>query len=292
MGGETGVVSERSPTAERVPPTYPPAGAAGAALHLGLLLGYLGQYARGRLEYRGDLLAGLLAEVLQQGVTLTFLAVIFASVPTLAGWSRPEVYFVYAVYQLSFALGDMLSGSVWSLGERYIVRGELDRILLRPVSPLLQLLLEGVAAEQFTQLAAGLVILLWAWRAAGLRLAWWMPPLLLSGVAAGAVIFLAVFLALACLAFFVDGRTGIMPLVYNLTAYAQYPTTIYGRALRLLFTLVLPFGFAAFYPAAALLRPSAYLAWGLAAPAVAALACALAVLIWRQGLRRYQGTGS
>lgn len=275
-----------------LPPTYASAGPGGAGLYLRLFLGYLGQYARGRLEYRGDLLAGLLAEVLQQGVTLTFLAVIFAREPTLAGWSRPEVYFVYAFYQLSWAVAESVAGSLWGLGERYIVRGELDRILLRPVSPLFQLLLEGIAAEQVTQIAAGLAILLWAGHAAGVRWAWWLPPMVVVGVLAGAAIFVAVFLGLACIAFFVDGRTGIMPLVYNVTAYAQYPSTIYGRGLRWLLTFVLPFAFTAFYPAAAILRPGPYLVWGLAAVPVAVVASVVVGAVWREGLRRYQGAGS
>lgn len=275
-----------------IPPTYALAGPGGVGLYARLFAGYLGQYVRGRLEYRGDVLAGAFAELLQQAVTLTFLGVIFTRVPSLRGWSRPEVYFVYAVFQLSWAVAEAFSGSVWGFGERYIVRGELDRILLRPAPPIFQLLLEGVAVEPVSQVAAGLAILVWAAGADALHWAWWMPPLLAASVVAGGTVYVAVFFSLACIAFWVDGRTGIAPLVFNLTTYAQYPVTIYGHWLRWLLTFLLPFAFAAFYPAAALLRPGQYLLWGLASLPVAAVTVGVAAVVWAQGLRRYQGAGS
>ncbi len=278
--------------AGRVLPSYAPAGPAGLRRYLGLTAGYLGQYVRGRLEYRADLLSGVLSEVFTQAISLTFLAVLFTHVPALAGWSHPEVYVMYAFFQLSWGLADSCAGGVWGFGERYIARGELDRLLLRPAAPLFQLLLEGVDLESFLQVGAGVVILLWAMGAAHVHWRWWMPPLIALWTATGAAIFLGVFLALTCAAFWVDGRTGVMPLVYNTTAYGRYPVTIYGRWLRILFSYLLPFAFVAFYPAAALLRPAAYVSWGVGAVPAAAATCAVAALVWTRGLRRYQGTGS
>ncbi len=264
----------------------------GVRFYWGLFWAYVAQYAKSRLEYRGDFVAGLLSNLIYQSVAIVLLVVIFQQVPALAGWRQEEVFFIYGYFLLPYALFDTVAGGVWDFTEQYIIRGEMDRILTRPAHPLFQLLLEGIDLEPLIGLALGGAIMLWSGGALGMEWNWYDPLLLAVLVAGSTLIYLGVYLSLACVGFWYDGRTGLLPLMWNLNNYGRYPVSIYNKLLRALFMWVVPFAFVGFFPAAWFLRREAFLFWAVLTPVIGAAFFTLAVWIWQAGLRRYHGTGS
>lgn len=258
----------------------------------GLFWGYLAQYTKTRMEYRWDFVAGLLSDVLYQSVSVIFLLVVFRQVPLLAGWRQEEVFFVYGYFLWPYALFGMVSSGVWEFADRYIVKGELDRLLLRPANSLFQLMLEGIDLEPLMGFVTGTAIMVWAMDS--LRLAWrWYDPLLLMVLTVGStLIYLGVYLALSAIGFWYDGRTGLLPLTWNLNNYGRYPTSIYNRALRMLLSWIMPFAFVGFYPAAYFLRRESFVLWAAATPLLGIAFFGGAYMVWKAGIRRYQGSGS
>lgn len=257
-----------------------------------LFWSYVAQYAKGRMEYRADLIAGLFSDVLYQSVAIIFLLAVFRQVPTLAGWRQEEVFFIYGYFLLPYAFFGTLSGGLWDFTDRYIIKGELDRLLLRPAHALFQLLLEGIDLEPLMGLITGTAIMLWSGGALGLEFRWYDVPLLLLLTAGSTLVYIGIYLSLAAIGFWYDGRTGLLPLLWNVNNYGRYPTAIYNRTLRMLLSWIFPFAFVGFYPAAYFLRREAFLTWSLLTPVMGAAAFSIAVAVWRAGIRRYQGTGS
>jgi ABC-2 type transport system permease protein len=114
---------------------------------------------------------------------------------------------------------------------------------------------------------------------------------------AGAMIFGAIFVATATVAFWwIESGEIANSLTYGGLTFAQYPITIYGGLFRRLFAYAVGFAFVAYYPALALLdRPDplgAPALLGYASPAVAVAAVVAAALMWRSGVRHYRSTGS
>ena len=54
----------------------------------------------------------------------------------------------------------------------------------------------------------------------------------------------------------------------------------------------MPFGFASFYPTAALLRAQTYGVVGRLAPVMAGAFLVLSIAVWNRGVRNYESTGS
>jgi ABC-2 type transport system permease protein len=258
----------------------------------GLFWSYVAQYAKGRLQYRADFLAGLVTDVLYQSVSIVFLLVVFRQVPTLAGWRQEEVFFIYGYFLWPYALFGCLANGVWDFTDRYILKGELDRLLLRPASPLFQLILEGIELEPLTGLVTGSAIMLWGAGVLGVDIRWYDPLVLLVLSVGSTLVYLGIYLSLAAIGFWYDGRTGLLPLLWNVNNYGRYPVGIYNRALRMLLTWVIPFAFVGFYPAAYFLRRDTYWLWAAATPVMGVLFFGIAVAVWRAGLKRYHGTGS
>lgn len=260
--------------------------------YLDLIWAYAAQYLKGRAAYSSDLLAALFSEVLSQLSSVVFVLVVFTQVPDLQGWSRAGMIFLYGYFLVPFALFQGVAANLWVFGDRFIIKGELDRILTRPVNPVLQLVLEGLELEALLGVVSGMIVMVVSGRGLGLHWGWGQTAALLLFSVSGALIYVGLYVTLATLAFWTDSRTGLMPLLWNFNAYARYPVSIYNRFLRLVLTWVLPFAFAGSIPAAALLGRDGMLRLALWTPVVGLASLLLAWAAWTAGLRRYHGAGS
>lgn len=253
---------------------------------------YVAQYVKGRLIYGADFWTGVFSDLIFQTANLLFLLVVFDHVPAIHGWRREEILFIYGYFLVPFALFNATAANLWDFADRYVVRGEMDRVLTRPLPALFQVLLETFEAESLLGVFTGAALMGWAGSALDIEWRWWDGPLLLALVVGSAMVYFGIFVALASVAFWADGRTGLIPLVWNLNSYGRYPVEIYRGSLRFVLTWVLPLAFAGFYPAAYLLRHGAWHVYALLTPVVGAAAFALGLLAWRAGIRRYRGAGS
>lgn len=141
--------------------------------YAGLFWAYVVQYARVRWEYRADLFVGVFSDLMYQFMSLVLVAVTFTLVLNHKGWTAPEVFFIYGYFLVPTALFGVTAGSLWSFADQYVVRGELDRVSVRPAAAVFQVLLEGVDLEPLLGLATGAATMLWrapawAWTGAGM----------------------------------------------------------------------------------------------------------------------------
>jgi ABC-2 type transport system permease protein len=110
-------------------------------------------------------------------------------------------------------------------------------------------------------------------------------------VLSGGAIFMALNLITCVSAFWIMDSVPVTRAIFDNHLFAQYPLTIYPKAINILLTWLIPYGFASFYPAAHLLgRDVGPLAW--LAPLVAAALLAIGYWLWGIGLRHYASTGS
>ncbi|MDQ6895035.1 MAG: ABC transporter permease, partial [Actinomycetota bacterium] len=106
----------------------------------------------------------------------------------------------------------------------------------------------------------------------------------------------ALFVAAAALQFFlVEGSEVTNAFVYGGSYASQQSAQVFPHPLRLLFSFVVPAAFVAYLPTVVLLDlPGATLlpAWlGWLAPVAAIATWGVALLLWRAGIRHYQGAG-
>ena len=87
------------------------------------------------LEYPGSTLIGLVCQILTQIPGLLALWVVIGQVPDLGGWNYDAVLLIYGLLTLSLGLSFIFGQNLWFLGY-YVRKGELDRLLVRPIDPL------------------------------------------------------------------------------------------------------------------------------------------------------------
>ncbi len=224
------------------------------------------------------------------------IALLFTRADRIAGFGVDEVLFLYGTSALSFTLSDILLGNTERLGH-HVREGTLDVVLVRPVSPLVQIAAEEFSPRRFGKLIPAVAVLAVALARADVA---WTPgraamvPLM---VTCGAVIFGALWvLAAAVQLVLVESHGATKTLTYGGAFLTQYPMTMFARDFVRTATFVVPLAFVNWQPALYVLgRPDPLGLPGaarFASPAVAAALCAVAAAAWRTGLRHYRSTGS
>jgi ABC-2 type transport system permease protein len=259
--------------------------------YISMFFQYVSQYMKTRLQYRADLVVEVLSDLLNQAVNLIFILVVFGHTHLLGGWTRDEIIFIYGFFLIPYAIFSAFF-NIWDFNERYIVKGEMDRILTRPIHSLFQVILERIELEALFGIVTGLIVIFYAGSSLDLAITWYDPLLFILFAIGGALAYAAIFVAIASIGFWSDAKTSIMPMMYNIGNYGRYPVDIYNRVIRFVLTWVLPFAFVGVYPAAYFLRKKEWFAYSFATPIIGLIFFAISVAIWNHGVKRYRGAGN
>jgi len=258
----------------------------------GIYGAYFAQFVKTRLAYRMDFFVDTWGVLVSIAIQLAVLTTIFGKVRALQGWSFEQVLFIYGFSLIPLGLFNIVSVNLYQFSDRYIIQGKFDRVLLRPVNALAQVLCESFNISGLNEIVLGTVIVVYA----GLKLNLEVGVLDVLAVLVmgptGALVYLGVFLAITSVSFWFEDKMGIAPPVYNVIRFARYPLTIYSVPIRVLLTFVLPFAWVAYYPASWFVGSGNLRFVAALTPLVGLVVFSGAVMIWRRGVRNYTSTGS
>ncbi|MCH5586558.1 ABC-2 family transporter protein [Shimazuella sp. AN120528] len=252
---------------------------------------YVKQYMKARLAYRLDLVVKFLTDLISQSFNLIFIIVVFGHTKQLGGWNQAEVVFIYGYFLLPWAIFGTFF-NLWSFNDRYIIKGELDRVLTRPVHSLLQIIMESMTPESLIGVVTGLAVMGYGASQLNLDWAWYDSILMILFTLGGVLVYGGIFIALTSISLYTDSKTDIQPIVFNVSNYGRYPVNIYSRFVQFVLTWILPFAFVGFYPASFLLDRGDWRFYAYITPVVGLVYFSIAVLLWNRGIRHYRGAGN
>ena len=260
--------------------------------HLRLLGAYLSQFIQSRLSYRADFVIDIVAVIVALSVHMVFLGVVYSKVESLQGWTFQQLLFIYGFSLIPLGFFNVISTNLWDFSDGYLIEGRFDRVLLRPVNPLFQVLFESLNLASLGEVVIGIIIVAGAGAALGITptpLDFVLFPILIISAAA---VYLGVFLLMTSLSFWFEDRLGIGAPIYNVIRFARYPVNIFHPIVRVIISWVVPFAFAAFYPASHFLREHEYRWFAALTPLVAIVVMTIASTVFTLGTKRYRSTGS
>jgi ABC-2 type transport system permease protein len=260
--------------------------------HARLLWLYFKQYAKARLEYRADFFSAVIASFLGTAASFAFLLIVFSRVSALRDWKFEEMVFLYGFSLIPMGIFNVFSWNLWMFADRYLIEGRFDRVLLRPVASMFQVLFESFRLEALETVATGIVAVAWSAKRLGIRFDAVDVVLFVVWAVSGGAIYLAIFIGLTATSFWIEDRIGISPPVFNLVQFGRYPLTIYDAWVRFALSFVIPFAFASFYPTARFLERPEFLPHFWAVPLVAGITVTIALSLWKSGVARYHSTGT
>jgi ABC-2 type transport system permease protein len=251
----------------------------------------LGQQVKSILAYQADFVVMVFAAMLTQFAGFVFIWTIFQRIPNINGWTFWEVVTMYALIFITEGVGSLFFEGTWTLGWM-IWSGQFDQVLVRPISPILQVVTQRVGFNGLGNIVTGFVLI-------GIAVAnvpvQWTPGRLLMLViliASASAIRVGLNLATAATGFWFRNPWSMVPMfVHQMGELAKYPITIYSLAVQAIIVVAVPFAFVSFFPTAFIFEVEAFSVVGLLTPLVAIYCLIMAVVIFRVGMRRYESSG-
>ncbi|HVX46328.1 MAG TPA: ABC-2 family transporter protein [Mycobacteriales bacterium] len=246
-------------------------------------------------QYRADFVMTAIGALCYEAVSLAFAGVVVHAFGSIGGWGFREVAFVYGIRSMGHALHGLGFGQLWST-DGVVRRGEFDRYLLRPISPLLQLMTRQFQVTAVGDLVFATILLVITGAAAPVSWTAISALYLLAVVIGSGLVEAAVMLAIASLTFRLLVTTPLMRVADSVyVTFGPYPLNIMPRAVSYLLTFLLPLALTAYFPAAILLGRSGGLfvpVWFAGcSPLFGVILFVAAVLFFRQQSRHYSSPG-
>lgn len=237
------------------------------------------------MEYRAAFLTQMVGMMLNNAVYFLFWVIFFDRFQEINGWGLGEMLLLFAVVTVAFGLVTYLFGNVLQLSA-IIAGGQLDYYLSLPRPVLPHVLASRSVASGMGDFVFGLLCFAGALALMEDASLLWTVRFLLATCLA-VVIFISFLVCIHSLAFWIGNANLLVNNALNaIITFAIYPITLFeGTAKFLLFT-VIPAALVGAVPAQ-FVRRFDWLTLGQML-AAAVLLLALALLLFRQGLRRYE----
>ena len=201
-----------------------------------------------RTNFFFTVLISFLSNMLLPLVTL----LIYAAEAQIPGWSFHEALLIQSVFMLCTGLcAPFLSNMVW-MTMSHIREGTFDTLMLKPCGTVFITIASAFDLENIGVALGGITMFVYS-------LANLPAPSLYNWVTflflflTGILMTLGLVLIMAATTFKWVGNSRIFEIYDAVTAFGRYPGTIYGKALAVLTTYVLPIGVLGFFPASAIL---------------------------------------
>lgn len=199
-----------------------------------------------RLEiYDADFYLGIIGIIIENILNLLMLFFIYQLVPTLAGFTFNEMLLLYGTASLSFSIWRCFFINTLNIG--YMIRhGNLDSFLLRPLSVLYQVMMDGFDDDAWGDLVFSIILVIYANWAQSLDIGWVILLIIMSFVTS--FIFAGLSILGSMASFVSSGLADFSGLVYNFFQFSKYPIGIFGNTTKFLFTFIIPMGWVAAIP--------------------------------------------
>ena len=253
-----------------------------------------GMWVRSSLTYRASFAMLTFSSFLLTFLDFVAIALMFSVIDSLAGFRLWEVALLYGASGIGIGIADILIGSVELIGT-HIRMGTLDAMLVRPVPLLVQVCADQFALRRLGRISQAVVVFSYgAW-----HVDWSVAKVAVAAlmVIGSSGIFFSLFVGVSCVQFWTHDATEVAnAFTYGGNTMTQYPLTIYPVEVAKSLTFVFPIAFTNWYSCLYLLdRPDPFgaPAWFALLPLpVGAVMIALALTVWRAGVRTYTSTGS
>ncbi len=251
---------------------------------------------RGEMQYRLNFLIEIAVDLVYQSVGFVFILIVLGQFEAIEGWSLHDVTLLYGLRLAGHGLWSLLFSRLL-LFDEMVQQGDYDRMLLRPMPSILQLMFGGFRVAALGDALGGIVLLGVAISIADVEWSAFKVLFLIAAVIGGAMLDGAFQLGPAALTFRFLNSASLRGFFDNLfSQYGGYPLSIFERRVRNTLTFVLPLAFMAWVPATVLLGRTdelpfpAPVAW--ASPLIGAALLFVAYRIFRHESRHYQSAGS
>ena len=251
---------------------------------------------KSQLQYPVSFLMQTLAQLVMEGGEMLAVILIMNRFEKLNQWMPGDLYFFFGMMSVTFYLTEIFGRGMTGNFPSMVRTGQLDTLLLRPRGILTQVMCGGADPRRITCVAVGVTAMVIGSRMSGVQWTALKVLAMAESIAMGMLLILGLFMieAIFCI-HSVKSIELVNAITYGGRSACEYPSDIYPRPLRILFTVVAPFALVMHVPASFILDKPLF-DWPLwtafVTPFSGMAVFGVMYLLLRKALRFYRSTGS
>lgn len=252
---------------------------------------YIAINIKSELEYKATLIFNILNQIVLFFTYYFVVIALFDRFKVLNQYTVYEILFVFSICQLGFSINEVFSRGIDHFS-KLIIKGDLDRLLIRPRPLLLQALGSEIEITKIAKVIQALICLIIALIHLKIHYNLFKILGILFMIIGAVVLFLSILILGASFCFVtIQGLEVVNVFTYGGRDMAQYPIDIYNKTFKVIFTYIIPFGLINYYPFLYIVEKSNTTSY-IFLPLSTLLHLAFAIFIFNKSVNKYTSTGS
>ena len=247
------------------------------------------------IEYPSNIAGWLISNPLQFIMGFAIIKFVVESFGQINGWTYGQLAFLYGLSVISHALSMIFFVQGWFMGY-YVIEGEFDRYLTRPLGVLYQFFFTNINIIGVTDLIPGILVFLYGCVKCGVNVNLLFVLQVLITLAGATFIRGAIYILLGSTSFHTRSAVDFGQYTQEIMdKTTMYPLSMYPESMQFILTYLIPVGWISFYPASSLLGIDSTHS-GMAVPFLTLAAGIVMMVIagtyFSIGLKKYESAGN
>ncbi len=248
-------------------------------------------------EWRAGFLWTTFAKAASYTAQFAMIWVMINAFRTIGTWSAYEVMLLFGLTSASYAIAGSFFNHTCSYLPKHIRDGTFDEVLTKPVNSFIYVSAKHFSCGYFGTFLSSVGVMVFCFVKLRIHLTVLKVLLLPVVILSGGIITSAMYLICSIPAFWLVQGEGLQRILFgDLRSLSEYPITVFGKAVQVVLTLVLPYAFVNFYPAQFFLGKNDFSVFHpvfqFLSPLVAVVLFAAAYAFWKFAINHYVSTGS
>lgn len=216
---------------------------------------------------------------------------LFDKFSNIKGFTLYQVLLTFGIIQFGHSFCETFFRGIDQF-DHLILRGDFDRLLLRPCNLLLQIFCEKVDFIKFSRLLQSIIVLIIAIIKVDVNWNTEKIITLIFMLVSSVFIFLSIFIMSASYCFFTVKGLEVRNVFTDGSKHmAQYPIGIFTKGFVMFFTVIIPFGFVNYYPLLYILEKTNNKLL-IISPLITILYLIPSIILFYMGVKKYSSVGS
>lgn len=259
------------------------------AVHL--YIAYISVNVRSMMQYKISFVMSVIGQFLVSFNVFLGIFFMFQRFSKVKGFTYSEVLLCFSIMLLEFSIAEMFARGFDSFSGM-VRHGTFDRVLVRPVSPVLQVLGSKFELTRIGRMIQSLVMFIYSINVG--CVSWTMSKIVtvFFMLIGGTALFTGIFMIYAALSFFtLEGLEFINVFTDGAREYGKYPFGVYGKHMLQITTYIVPYALVQYYPFLYIIGRRTDMVY-VFVPLLALLYLVPCYGLWRLGVRKYKSSGS
>ena len=248
-------------------------------------------YLKSLLEYKKSFIMSFISQFFVFFTYYFIIIALFDKFDNIKGYTKYEVLLCFSIVQFGYSIVEIFGRGIDKF-DNLIIRGEFDRLLLRPRNILLQVLCSDFDLIKLPRIIQSIIILIISIIKLKINFNIYKIITIILMLLSSIIIFLSIFILMASYCFITVQGLEVRNLFTDGGKHmAQYPINIFNKTFIFIFTYLIPYAFVNYYPLLYVIGKTNNKLY-IISPLVTFLYLIPSIISFKYGIKKYTSVGS